>query len=121
MKKYLDSKHGIYTDGYNHYVVDITVYPFLTDAATIDNADEVISILSKVHEHGGQLTVDYPTSSGINVRSVTNIVYTAASKALSFVAVGFSSTGANIQKGACTYSTGTWTVALDVATTAWDT
>lgn len=121
MKKYIDSKHGIYTDGYNHYVVDLTVYPFLTDAATINNADEIISILNKVHAKGGQLTVESPSSTLINLRVLANIVFTKASKKLDFVCTGFSATGANVQKGTCTYSEGTWTVALSTATTAWDT
>lgn len=121
MKKYIDSKNGIYTDGYNHYVIDLTVYPFLTDEATIDNADEIISILNKVYAKGGHLTVNSPSSTLINLRVLSNLVFTKASKKLDFVATGFSETGANIQKGTCTYSEGTWTVALSKATTAWDT
>lgn len=121
MKKYIDSKKGIYTDGYNHYVVDLTVYPFLTDAATINNADEVIGILNKVFAKGGTLTINSPSSTLINMRILANLVFTKATKKLDFVATGFSATGASIQKGTCTYSEGTWTVALSTATTAWDT
>lgn len=122
MKKYIDSKNGIYTDGYNHYVVDLGVYPFLTDAATIDNADEVLDIFNKVHAHGGQLSVKTPSGTGgIIVKSVDILALNGSTKALSFVAIDYNSTGASIQRGYCTYLAGTWTVALYTATTAWDT
>lgn len=121
MKKYIDSKNGIWTDGYNHYVVDLNVYPFLTDAATIDNADELISIFNKVHAKGGQLTaVDngngYVTERSVNMLTVTSL------KALNFVVTNVSGTyGAIIIYASCTYSSGTWTVTRKSATTAWDT
>lgn len=126
MKKYIDSKNGIYTDGYNHYVVDLSVYPFLTDAATINNADELISILTKVHAHGGQLTVlnSGTGASGpwYELLSLSSLGINTTTKTLYFqLTTSETATGAEVKLATCTYSSGTWTVALSTATTAWDT
>lgn len=122
MKKYIDSKNGIYTDGYNHYVVDLAVYPFLTNAATIDNADEIIGIFNKVHAHGGQLTAVQTASTTVAERSVTLLTIDSSTKELNFVVGSMSATyGAITMLGTGTYSSGTWTMALKTATTAWDT
>lgn len=121
MKKYIDSKNGIYTDGYNHYVVDLSVYPFLTDAATIDNADEIIGIFKKVHAHGGQLTGVTESSGQVTERGINILSLTESNKALKFVTVSSSNAnGGIIYASSCTYSSGTWTVGIKTATTAWD-
>lgn len=122
MKKYIDSKNGIYTDGYNHYVVDLGVYPLLTNAATINNADELIGILNKVHAHGGQLTALQTGSGWYELLSIDSLGINTSNKTLYFeVTTSEANSGVITKLGTCTYSSGTWTVALSTATTAWDT
>ncbi len=122
MKKYIDSKKGIYTDGYNHYVVDLAVYPFLTDAATIDNADELMGILAKVHAHGGQLTALNSGSGWYELLSLDSLGVNTSTKALFFqLTTSEVASGAVTKLGTGTYSSGTWTIDLKTATTAWDT
>lgn len=126
MKKYIDSKNGIWTDGYNHYVVDLAVYPFLTDAATIDNADELIGILNKVHAHGGQLTVLDSGTSGsgpwYELLSLSSLGINTTTKTLYFqLTTSEAASGAIVKLGTGTYSSGTWTMDVTTATTAWDT